>query len=683
MITVTDDFLNFSRQDDKEPVFFIQWAGPIVVSKRTASMDAHSAGGYYDGLLDVSLFSPKSIFFDSSLTAGKYSFTISENVVNGLNNSVSMANQIFTNGLLGTFVNIKFGWKDLSVFDYVTLASGNVEDIQYTDGIWIFTLTDLNKTIGKPLVKLQTSLTVGDGDEVNAIFTDTVGNYITNTAIIAGYNALGIHVCIQVEDELIEYTSFDATFNFFDGYTRGAFGTVAAPNAAGTPIKQVLIFQMRPGQFLLHAFTTTPTGDPENHYDLGLSWFGFGFFDSQIDIDSFERFDHSFSMHEGALSNRPIVINEDIENGREWLEENILQPAGACFVASMVNGTIKIKNLGWGIYNSPLVITPAPIRTNFIVSTGESFGNVIDNREFFANDFSLRYRKSTNGRGEGLLQRYQIDESVDEFEGQSLKELNYGSVFDDGSFNGAIHAINVNRERWGKFHAPPAKITMNTTWEAIILEPGDEILLSDQFLPKLQDGTTGFLNERIILTGTTLNLASGEINLEGLAFEAWRLIPNDVIITSIGALNIPAPTATLSADKSGTFGAADAFSTTITTPWHLAIFEIEINLGGANVFGTHSHILLQASALTPSTTTFLAREDFFRIPFEVEVPINAKRLFLYLFSTSDHIRQNLTPITSAQFKLDWYFSTQAEIDSPTVELIDIHLVEFTDTITTL
>lgn len=140
--------------------------------------------------------------------------------------------------ILGRKCKIYFGIADNTSWpeDYVTIFRGIIDEAVAGPGTVTFNLShpDQKKRQGL-FLEAETRLTSNIDSSTTTISLDSVTGFLSEVAGPDGSFDSSIKFYIQINDELIQYTSFTGTS--LNGVARGALGTVAASHSSGDNVK--------------------------------------------------------------------------------------------------------------------------------------------------------------------------------------------------------------------------------------------------------------------------------------------------------------------------------------------------------------------------------------------------------------------------------------------------------------
>lgn len=445
-----------------EPIYLVQFDG---VPTRFSTAFIKNTLGTTKSLLNSLQGAGSQITVDegrSSLGQVTFSILDKDQVFTYLAFQYQMANRM---------VQVFGGFADLQEDEFVLLFTGRILD---------YTLAQDNVTWNLQAVNLlqdQKTDLFNSFSKLTADVSDVdVTLPVASTDKFAA--ATGGLLYLRIEDEVISYTGVTGTD--FTGCTRGLMGTMPAPHASGTEVRNLVFLQGNPLTLALQILTST--GDGSNgSYDVLPACAGLAIPVQFIDV---ERFEHQRDVWVNSIT---FTFRESAKvTGKSFLEEQIYSFTNSYPVIDN-EGRISVK-----VYAPPMPNQLAASLDDDVMLGAPTFqGSVLAQYFFNEVDISYDYDFIT-----GLYASRALFENSDS---QTIFNQTKTRTFATrgmhiGTLPNELPEAKLNSfcTRFLKRFATPSPILKaEAFFSRRLLEAGDIVPLTTAYLPNLATGKMG------------------------------------------------------------------------------------------------------------------------------------------------------------------------------------------------
>lgn len=440
---------------------------------------------------------------------------------------------VFTNVLkdfdiLGRFVTIKIGFAELEEADFVTLPTVTVESIELLQDYltWRIRAKDeffrIKKTLFTNLA--QTNL---DGDSPQ--FDSTV-KVESTTGFLDPDDLPGwIKTCLSLDKQEIKIYADISGADFINCIVHSQVARVS--HDSGTGVRQAIGFTCNQLIILLHILTTTDSGG-NGFYDLGIPGFGLGIPATSINVDNIEKIAYRIGTSKddgggGELTGNIVITQPE---SLSWIEKMLLQPLGCYFFSN--DGKIDVGALDYVWHNENFTSQRDFINEEIVEAEFEFIEAI--------NVIRTQSRFNPSIEAFKFLTSVQLDDSVIEYgiNSKPFENVAYGFVGDPGFL---VRGFYWNRRFFDFYGDMAANITFSALPRCWLVEPGDDVRLTYDYLPDLIAGTRGWTNRKIKILGQEIDFA-GECKFTGITYQIFDrvagLTDGIYIINKVEALDI-------------------------------------------------------------------------------------------------------------------------------------------------
>ena len=506
---------------------------------------------------------------------------------------------IFTNvlkdyDLLGGTVTIKIGFAELDEVDFVTLPSVTIERISLgADYLtWRIVAKDEFFRIKQNIFNGFATSTL-DGDIAAFAATVSVGdtsNFVDPTTLPDW-----IRTGIVIDQEIKIYTAISGD-DFTGCINQG--DTAFGPHDSGAQVRQAIIFACDHLTALLHILTTTDAGG-NGFYDLAIPGFGLSIPLASINFDNIEKVAYrTVAFRENGFSLNPLQASlvateqEDLS----WIEKNLLAPVGAFLFSN--NGQIDVGVLDYIWYNENYVSIRDFVNEDII-------------------DFEFGFVDSTNViRTQAAIDPVtklfrtslttQLDDGVSEY-GENPKAFEYiflGNLLMTVGF--LARGYWWNRRVFDLYGDMAATVKFSALPRCWLVEPGDDIRITYDYLPDLIAGTRGWTNRKVRILGQEIDFA-GECTFTGISWHVFNRVSGMVngiyTINTVAAIDIDDPNVAFSANFAETpevTEAVDGYYDNSGTDYEADLIVFFIELAEPGTGTGEQNVAIRISAIDAS-----------------------------------------------------------------------------------
>lgn len=349
-----------------------------------------------------------------------------------------------------------------------------------------------------------------------------INNAVTTITLTTLYGFAGRSVgagapdgYVRIDDEIIRYQGVDPTTLQLTSCTRGALGTSNVAHDDAADVNEIYADRdTHPIDMMLRLLCSSSGNDAADsgydtlaRYDFAgtqaavtVDGRGAGLAPSEIDIPQIieQKTLYWSSGFDGSL-----IVDEDIDDLKEWCEKNILRPLGAFFF-SAADGRLRVGTWNDRAGSSPVITQLNQSRPMLSVSLDRILNSIRYryHRDIVANEYGhiAQYENVDSGVAHGRSTALKIDSPW-------IRDDDFGGT----TFTPATITALAQSLYFARFAGPVRIVETTVGLEHYDRDVDSVAILSHAHLPDLDDGVRGIQGEDWQIIGRRVDLRRGRI----------------------------------------------------------------------------------------------------------------------------------------------------------------------------
>jgi hypothetical protein len=385
----------------------------------------------------------------------------------------NLATALVTVGLLGREVTLKGGFRELDYSDYATLGVGIIEGVRNASDLgsgYEVSFRDFRTLENRSVFEVATTTLSAPATDSDVTLSLTQTTFL----MAAGYLVLGT-------GEIVQYTGKTSTT--VTGVTRGALGTTAAAQDAGSSVVEMIRLT---GHILDVAQAVMTDTDK-----AGMS----------IDVSRIDT--AAFTAAKALLGDCDVdfrIVSR--QNGKQWLEEQIFKPI-AGYPLTTADGKISIR-----LFRQP---TAAEVAGTLAEAENVvEFSSFEESPDDLINVVTFRYDyNSTAQVYDTSVEAATSAASIAQYGRRELVILSHG--LRTGGLGVADFITTRAEEILRRYKSGSARVNVTTFLNRHLINVGDIIQATSKKLPNKFRGTKGITGSLMEIINAQVDYAKGKV----------------------------------------------------------------------------------------------------------------------------------------------------------------------------